>query len=890
MRTSSNKTKMTTTIMVVLLMASITLTVVQSQIALASGAEPTNVQTGGSQPLPAGVTADVIQDTVAHLSVTPNPIGRNQPLLVNIWMTPSLVTCKYFTGFTVTFTKPDGTTAVIGPLDSNPGDATQWFQYTPDQVGNWTVQFDFPGGYFPAGNYSVSPERSAFGGVEPISIPNSVYFKPSSTPVQTLIVQEDMVYSWPPASLPTDTNTYWTRPIPMENREWWLVGGNYPQTGYPGSDLPEFSALYPDTNTAWSAQYNFNPWVAGSDSCHILWRRQGAIAGITGGSTTVYGTYAGGGTPTLIYAGRCYQTITLPWNGVVQSCAVCYDLRTGQIYYSIPTAEPYNGVTPTIISYPDAGDATNSQGEGNYGPTPELLAITNGRLLKIDAFTGAVSQNWSISPMKGSGGTYYKDQYVLGIQDLGAAAGAERYRLINWTTAGPLPENRRLPATYPFSNRVISNTTYALSALPSYIDWNVGIGVNYKEITDTTGTLNVEACVLTAYNLYTGEMVWNKTVARDFLFTFIADHGKIAYLDRYDGTFWAYDLRTGKLAWQSDAMPYPYDSWGAYSIASAYGMLFHGGYGAYYAFNWTDGKLVWKYVMPALAAFESPYVDENGAAIYPFCGPGPFDPAVVADGKIYVANLEHSPTRPYTRGWTFHCINATTGERIWAMMGSSLAGAIADGYVTASNSYDGYMYVYGIGQSATTVTAPDIAVELGASVMIKGTVMDMSPGDQGSWTNPTARLDSNTKAGTVPCVSDASMQTQMEYLYLQQPIDGIWHNATMIGVPVSLDAIDPNGNAQHIGDVTTDGYTGTFGFKWTPEIEGEYTITAAFMGTDSYGSSFATTYVSVVEAAAATPTPEPPQSPPDSIPYIIGIGIAILIAIAIVALLILRKR
>ena len=30
-------------------------------------------------------------------------------------------------------------------------------------------------------------------------------------------------------------------------------------------------------------------------------------------------------------------------------------------------------------------------------------------------------------------------------------------------------------------------------------------------------------------------------------------------------------------------------------------------------------------------------------------------------------------------------------------------GAIADGYLTASNSYDGYMYVFGKGKSATTV-------------------------------------------------------------------------------------------------------------------------------------------------------------------------------------------
>ena len=85
----------------------------------------------------------------------------------------------------------------------------------------------------------------------------------------------------------------------------------------------------------------------------------------------------------------------------------------------------------------------------------------------------------------------------------------------------------------------------------------------------------------------------------------------------------------------------------------------------------------------------------------------------------------------------------------------------------------------------------------------------------------------------------------MEYLHLQQPIGGIWGNETITGVPVSLDALDPNNNYVHIGDATTEGYSGTFGFAWEPEVPGQYKVTATFMGDDSYGSSFATTYVNV---------------------------------------------
>jgi hypothetical protein len=168
----------------------------------------------------------------------------------------------------------------------------------------------------------------------------------------------------------------------------------------------------------------------------------------------------------------------------------------------------------------------------------------------------------------------------------------------------------------------------------------------------------------------------------------------------------------------------------------------------------------------------------------------------------------------------------------------------------------------------------------------------MSPGDQGSTLNPTAPLDSPTALGTVPCVSAASMETQMEYLYMQQPIDGIWHNETITGVPVILTAIGSDNTVYDLGTVTTNGYYGTFSMAWTPPKADTYTITATFAGDDSYGSSTAATAVSVSPAPSATPTPTPPAAQPatDYTPYIIGMGIAIIIAVAIVGLLLYRKR
>jgi hypothetical protein len=50
--------------------------------------------------------------------------------------------------------------------------------------------------------------------------------------------------------------------------------------------------------------------------------------------------------------------------------------------------------------------------------------------------------------------------------------------------------------------------------------------------------------------------------------------------------------------------------------------------------------------------------------------------------------------------------------------------------------------------------------------------------------------------------------------------------------------------------VTSDGYSGTFGYSdWVPKVAGQYTITATFVGDESYGSSFATTYLTVDEGS-----------------------------------------
>jgi hypothetical protein len=201
---------------------------------------------------------------------------------------------------------------------------------------------------------------------------------------------------------------------------------------------------------------------------------------------------------------------------------------------------------------------------------------------------------------------------------------------------------------------------------------------------------------------------------------------------------------------------------------------------------------------------------------------------------------------------------------------------MADGVLVGLNYFDGEIYGFGKGPSATTGSAPQTAPALGQSVTITGTVTDQSSAGKRT-TN--GGLDFVLK-GT-PAISDEDMTAWMEYLFMQQPIPG---NAK--GVEVTLDAIDPNNNFIHIGTTTSDA-SGNYGLPWIPEVPGTYQIIATFAGSKSYGPSFSTTYMTVGEAPATPTTPEYPQ-PIDNTMTIVGVGIAMIIAVAIVGLLIVR--
>jgi outer membrane protein assembly factor BamB len=349
----------------------------------------------------------------------------------------------------------------------------------------------------------------------------------------------------------------------------------------------------------------------------------------------------------------------------------------------------------------------------------------------------------------------------------------------------------------------------------------------------------------------------------------VIDHGIYAFLTAW-GQFKGIDIRTGDIKWTSPQMDKPWDApgFGAYDTTSAYGMFFRNAYSGVYAFDWETGKIVWKYEAPAASPFETPYIDANGTTVNSFNGV-----TYCADGKLYTVNTEHTPTQPITRGWQLNAINAYTGEQVFKVKLTGTIGAIADGYLSLADSYTGTSYVLGKGKSQTTVTGPDFAVPLGTQMVLKGSVLDMSPAQPGT-----------------PAVSKESMSTQMEYLHRQLPINGLWGNETISGVPVILTAMGSDGTFYDIGTTTSDGYGGSFGFAWAPPKEGTYTVTASFAGDDSYGSSLATTQVTVGPAPNVVTFPAQIQ-PLDYTMTILGAAVAVIVAVALATVLILlRKR
>lgn len=865
-----------TAIASILLMATLFASMLLVQIPTAVAQE---VSTHGGPPgggyegpttIPPGQTADFTIDDLAFLSVTPPVIGIGQTALVNLWITFPSGEGKYMTGYRVDITRPDGSKTSVN-LRSYVADGTSWFEFTPETIGTYQFQFFFAGEYFPAGYYTEGKYSTTRTGAFANAIYNpSVYCTPAQSTIQNLTVQESFAIPWM-RDLPTD---YWARPIQPNNREWNAIAGNYPWS---------YGNIVGVTGNAWHDNY-YGPFIPAVDTPHIVWKRVGALSGIVGGETGQLSLLTNPGIPNVIYMGRCYQTRYETINGVPTNCAVSYDLRTGQVYYAIPIAS--GGITPTHITYYRPGSGTTVPGASEaVGLTVELSTISGNRLYKVNPLTGAITANITL-PTWGTGGNaevFFRDGNYYSFQAISSTTanpainitvttGYQGY-FINWSSLGTSTNfNSRISSNVsvylPLSYRTIYQTsTYG----------NIGAAIDYESMISVQQHRFLYGGYygygLVATDLKTGQVLWNYTSPKSEMSSAYrptnawARHGLyIAEMER--GYIQAWDLRTGANKWICHIDDLPWGEFWMYDEAAYENLIYATGYTGTWAIDENTGDIVWHYADPA-PPFETPYTS-YGQSTYTVQN------IRVIGGLVYVANSEHTPTQPATRGWGLMCLEALTGELHWKISGTAMnAGPSADGYLITQSNYDGTMYVLGKSPSKTTVSGPQTAITKGQSVIITGSVMDQAP----------ASVDT-------PCVSDECMDTWMDYLHLQMPIDGIYHNETITGVPVSIDVIDPNNNYIHVADVTSD-MSGTYSYMWEPELAGKYTVMATFMGSNAYGSSYAETAIGVVEAPEASATATPMNFDAinnNTTMTVAAVGIAILVAIAIVALLILRKK
>lgn len=739
-------------------------------------------------------------ETLAYISVDPNPIGVGQTLLVNVWFTPSIPSGPAYEGITVTFTKPDGTKDVIGPIKTEPwGTAANWFEYVPDQIGTWQYQLDFPGQVFPPQNISAYTGSG-------VTLWEGGNYKASRTPVLTLNVTKDPVPGVAPVQLPSG---YWERPIREENKEWSTIGGDWLQGGYDAGGS------------------RFNPYSQGPGSPHILWDRQVEIGGIIGGD---YGslTYGGGssqpvGRTNIIFYGHTFYRDKA-------GATHCVNIKTGEDLWVNPSMSSISGVifqqtrlTPVEFQ-------------------PFLVSLGSS-YVKYDPWTGAETYRLN-GTLSGTLDTSTQNALVY------SRSGG---RLICWnTTERPIAPNTVFgfgAAATSFKQMIKYNVTDPGFSI-SYISGRYG------------GTISRAPSVSGCIDLATGQKLWNRTLPEEERETGHIIAGDEKLFASGDGMkVRAYDMATGKKLWEAVA-DYPWGTFWAYSgLSYAYGNVYASNYDGIYCFDGETGEREWVYKTPA-SGFQSPY---PGWAMW--------GGAVIADGKVYQSTGEHSPSNPVPIGNRLYCIDAHTGEQIWNI--SDLSGAtsgdpktIADGVLLHCDEYDLKMYAIGKGKSAITVSAPLTAASLGQSIMITGSVTDLSPAQPGT-----------------PCVSAKSMGPWMEYLHMQKPIP-----TNVVGVQVSLDAVGPDGNSISIGTVTSDGMTGMFQKLWQPQTAGEYTIYATFAGDESYGSSVAAAPLGVVEAPETQESTQIISQASDNSLIVIGTGLAVIIAVAIVGILILRKR
>ncbi len=811
--------------------------------------------------------------TYLYITTAPSPVGVGQQVTVVFWINWLPPTAAGSAGdrwfYYLDITKPDNSKQSVGPLTSDPVGGS-YYLFTPEVAGNYSVTARF--------GPQVLTGRNGTGinGTMTSLYINDKFLASSGS--TTFLVQEQQLPNPPVYPLPTE---YWTRPLEGQNENWYIIGSNW---------LGPQQAL------------RFQPDGTAPNSAHVMWTKPLEDGGVVGGTNagedgmTYYdGTAYEGrfGSPLVMY-GRLYYPVPKSGSATAGGYA-CVDLRTGeQIFWQ----------NMTMPTFGQLYDYESFNQHGVVGPG-YLWRVTGTNWSAYEASTGnwlfdlynvpsaaGSSASWGASTIYGSHGEILFYQLNANAnwlalwnntaaQTLTGTTNPNDYTSTNFYQWRPIGKIANMNTSYSWNVTIptLPGTTRTIvRVIPD--DIMLGTSTSFAGITafGTPDPWTMWAISLKPESR--GQLLWSKSYAapsgnQTILMGPVDPTNRVFTTWLRDGlTFSGYSLDNGNLLWTSQRE----DDWTFYSSgwSVAYGKLIHSGYGTVYCYDLSDGKTLWSFSIPS--GLSTPYTSY------------PLGINAIADGKVFLGANEHSRNAPYWKGSKTYCLNATTGELIWSLdaaLPSSAGGigqvtngfAIADGYFTYLNLYDHKIYTIGKGPSATTIDAPMAAITQGSSIVIRGTVTDIAAGTKQD--EQSARFPDG-----VPAVSDESMSAWMPYVYMQKP-----RPDNAIGVPVSIDVIDSNGNLRNIGEPTSDA-NGFYSLQWTPDVPGKYTVIATFKGSESFWPSHAETAFAVDEAAPTqTPATPAPQSVTDAyfVPAVAGIIIAIVIGFA-ATILLLRKR
>jgi hypothetical protein len=830
----------------------------------------------------------------AYVVAQPNPVGVGQKAQVYMWVDipmPSAAITNDIRrkGYQLTIVKPDGETEINNWDTITDSTGIQFWSYIPAQSGNYTFKFDYAGQIY---TWSGTYQNDSF----------------AAASATTILQVTETQLPAPIDSYPLPTE-YWTRPIEGENTAWYAISSNWLNAPYIRSG---------STITGGAGYGRYQPDGTGPNSPHVMWSKELQFGGVVGGNnTTVPGeTYYMGGSynvrfsNAMVVQGYLYYQESYG-NGGGGGNYVAVNVRTGEELWRINASSTGTSLVPTFAYLPsfDTGNQhgilpngllinqRSVTGQGNvwrtYDPRTGVLTtmnVTNVPSGTASAATLAPSASSSVSVAGPNG-----ELLIYTLNNAGTTSNVQMY-LNQWNSSKVINAD----------SGWYSGTVNA--SLASRYDWNVSVSALnqgggawniYRDayyndmilcIQGSFGTgprtnpTGVNVTAISINQATKGQALWSKhydqapnnqtaqiiavdNVAR----TFITEYKETLQLT-------GYSLTDGSKVWTTE---YPEARWDTMrrDTLAAYGNLYCAGFdGILQCYDDKTGDLLWTYGNGG--AGNSTY-----AGLETAYGHYPIFVDVIADGKVYVGTTEHSPGSPWYKDSKYRCINATDGTEIWTMKGWGTGmyvgqyDIVADGYFIYLNCYDMQVYSVGKGPSAMTVDAPMTGVKLGDSLVIRGTVTDISAGTE---QDAIARRFPNG----VPAVSDASMSDWMEYVYMQKP-----KPTNAAGVEVVLSVLDSNNNTREIGRTTSDA-DGSYSFQYTPDIPGKYTVYATFEGTNGYWPSHAETSFAVDPAPVApTTTIEQPASNTDT--YVMYSAVAIIVAIAIVGAIILfavRKR